>query len=55
MTHLYLGIFAHGLVNTIRHQLKAKEFKNDWRKITRIANTHKMITASGQNPVDTII
>ena len=55
MAHLHLGILAYWLVNTIRHQLKAKAIKNDWREITRIANTQKMITTSGQNTFDTII
>ena len=55
MAHLHLGILAYWLVNTIRHQLKAKGIRNDWREITRIANTQKMITTSGQNTFDTII
>jgi transposase len=55
MAHLHLGILAYWLVNTIRHQLKAKGICNDWREITRIANTQKIITTSGQNTFDTII
>jgi transposase len=55
MAHLHLGILAYWLVNTIRHQLKAKGIRNDWREITRIANTQKMITTSGKNTFDTII
>ena len=55
MAHLHLGILAYWLVNTIRHQLKAKGIKSDWREITRIANTQKIITTSGQNTFDTII
>ena len=49
MAHLHLGILAYWLVNTIRHQLKAKQVNSNWSEIVRIANTQKMITTTGQN------
>lgn len=52
MAHLHLGILAYWLVNTIRHQLKAKQFNSNWSEIVRIANTQKVITTTGQNTFD---
>ena len=49
MAHLHLGILAYWLVNTIRHQLKAKGVNSNWSEIVRIANTQKVITTTGQN------
>jgi len=46
MAHLHLGILAYWIVNTIRYQLKQKDFNSDWREITRIMNTQKCITTS---------
>ena len=52
MAHLHLGILAYWLVNTIRHQLKAKGVNSNWSEIVRIANTQKVITTTGQNTFD---
>jgi transposase len=52
MAHLHLGILAYWLVNTIRHQLKAKQINSNWSEIVRIANTQKVITTTGQNTYD---
>jgi transposase len=52
MAHLHLGILAYWLVNTIRHQLKAKQINSSWSEIVRIANTQKVITTIGQNALD---
>lgn len=55
MAHLHLGLLAYWLVNTIRHQLKAKGLNNCWTEIVRIGNTQKMITTTGQNATGKII
>ncbi len=52
MAHLHLGILAYWLVNTIRHQLKAKGVNSNWSEIVRMANTQKVITTTGQNTFD---
>lgn len=49
MAHLHLGLLAYWVVNTIRHQLKQKGIKNEWRDITRIMNTQKMVTTTMKN------
>jgi len=41
MAHLYLGIIAYTVVNTIRHRLKKHGMHHDWRNIVRIMNTQK--------------
>lgn len=55
MTHLYLGILAYWLVNTIRHQLKGKQINSNWSETVRIANTQKVITTTGQNTFDKLV
>lgn len=52
MAHLHLGLLAYWLVNTIRHQLKAKGIKHGWQEIIRITNTQKIITTTGKNTFD---
>lgn len=49
LAHLHLGILAYWLVNTIRCKLKAQWISSNWREITRIGNTQKVITTSGFN------
>lgn len=49
MAHLHLGLLAYTVVNTIRHQLKQKKINNEWRDITRIMNTQKMVTTTMVN------
>ena len=46
MAHLHLGLLAYWVVNTIRHQLKGKGIRNEWRDITRIMNTQKLVTTT---------
>ena len=53
--HLYLGLLAYWLVNTIRFQLKQKGVNSEWREIVRIMNTQKCVTTSAQNNKDEII
>lgn len=49
LAHLYLGLLAYSLVNTIRYQLKAKGIHHDWQEIVRITNTQKVVTTYGKN------
>ena len=49
MAHLHLGLLAYWVVNTIRHQLKQKGIKKEWRDIVRIMNTQKVVTTSMEN------
>ena len=55
MAHLHLGILAYWLVNTMRHQFKAKGIDDNWKEIVRIGNTQKIITTTGQNTFDKTI
>lgn len=55
MAHLHLGILAYWLVNTIRHQLKKDNIKDDWSEIKRKASTQKSVLTSAQNAHDIII
>jgi hypothetical protein len=55
MAHLYLGILAYWIVNTIRHQLKGKGIKDDWQEVKRKANTQKIITTTGTNASEQVI
>lgn len=49
MAHLHLGLLAYWVVNTIRHQLKQRGIKNEWRDLVRIMNTQKIVTTTMQN------
>ena len=49
MAHLHLGLLAYWVVNTIRHQLKQKNIRNEWRDIVRIMNTQKIVTTTMEN------
>lgn len=55
MAHLHLGLLAYTVVNTIRHQLKQIDINNEWRDITRIMNTQKMVTTTMVNQYEQII
>jgi transposase len=46
MAHLNLAVIAYQLVNTIRHQLKAKGIHHDWSNLVRIMNSQKAVTAT---------
>lgn len=41
VSHLFLGILAYSIVNTVRHKLKQQGIKHDWQNIVRIMNTQK--------------
>ena len=47
-SHIYGSILAYTIVNTIRHPLKAKGIRADWRNIVRTMNTQKVITTTLQ-------
>lgn len=47
--HLFLGLLAYWLVNTIRYQLKKKGIKYFWTEITRIMSTQKVLTTTAEN------
>lgn len=49
MAHLHLGLLAYWLVSTIRHQLKQKGYRSDWREIKRVMATQKCVTTSLTN------
>lgn len=55
MAHLYLGLLAYWVVNTIRHQLKKEGIHSGWREIVRIMNTQKAVTTMAQNIQDEVI
>jgi transposase len=44
--HLFLGILAYTVVNTIRYRLKNHGIHHDWQNIVRIMNTQKAATIS---------
>lgn len=52
VAHLYLGLLAYWLVNTIRCQLKAKGINTCWKEIVRIGSTQKVITTVGYNKAE---
>ncbi len=49
MAHLHLGLLAYCVVNTLRHKLKQKSIKNEWRDIVGIMNTQKLVTTTMEN------
>jgi hypothetical protein len=49
MAHLYLGLLAYTMVNTIRYQLKSKSINHSWQEIVRICNTQKLVTTTVKN------
>lgn len=55
MAHLNLGLLAYWIVNTIRHQLKAKKINHDWQDIIRIANTQKLVTTEIKDVLENTI
>lgn len=55
MAHIQLGILAYMIVNTIRHKLKAANIHHDWRNITRIMNTQKIVKTSFKNEKGKVI
>jgi transposase len=49
MAHIFMGVLAYSLVNTIRYQLKQKNITHEWRNIVRFMNTQKLITTNMTN------
>jgi hypothetical protein len=53
--HLYLGLLAYQVVNTIRHKLKAHGIHSSWKEINRIMKTQKCVTTTIENDKEQII
>ncbi len=49
IAHLNLGLLSYWLVNTIRCKLKSTGINSNWKELTRIGNTQKVISTSGYN------
>ncbi|MGL5957043.1 MAG: IS1634 family transposase, partial [Phocaeicola sp.] len=47
--HLFFGLLAYWVVNTIRYQLKEKGINHYWTEIVRIMSTQKAVTTEGIN------
>ena len=47
--HLFLGLLAYWIVNTIRYQLKQKDINHYWTEIVRIMRTQKAVTSTATN------
>lgn len=48
--HLFFGLLAYWIVNTIRYKLKKKGINSYWTEIVRKLSTQKAITTEGENP-----
>jgi transposase len=48
LAHLHLGILAYWLVVTIRHQLKSKGIRKNWKQIVEIMESHKLVSSTMQ-------
>lgn len=44
--HIFLGVLAYAIVNTVRYQLKALGINHDWQNIVRIMNTQKLVSTT---------
>ena len=47
--HLYFGLLAYWIVNTIRYKLKQHGITHYWTEIKRILSTQKAITTEADN------
>ena len=47
--HLFFGLLAYWIVNTIRYKLKQKGYNSYWTEIVRVMKTQKAITTEGTN------
>lgn len=47
--HLFLGLLAYWIVNTIRYKLKQTGYNSYWTEIVRIMSTQKAITTEATN------
>jgi len=46
MAHLFLGVLAYSIVNTVRRKLKKQGIHDSWSNLIRIMNTQKTGTIS---------
>jgi len=44
--HIFLGVLAYAIVQSVRYQLKANKIHHDWQNIVRIMNTQKLVTTT---------
>ena len=49
--HLFFGMLAYWIVNTIRHQLKQHGINHYWTEIVRIMQPQKIVTTQAENPL----
>ena len=47
--HLFFGLLAYWIVNTIRYKLKQKGYTSYWTEIVRVMSTQKAITTEAVN------
>ena len=47
--HLFLGLLAYWIVNTIRYKLKQKGYTSYWTEIVRVMSTQKAVTTEAVN------
>ena len=53
--HLFFGLLAYWIVNTIRYKLKKQGIYNYWTEIVRKLSTQKAITTEGRNPLGEVV
>ena len=53
--HLFFGLLAYWVVNTIRCQLKREGETCYWTEIVRRMSTQKLVTTEGRNPLGDIV
>lgn len=53
--HLFFGLLAYWVVNTIRCQLKREGESCYWTEIVRRMSTQKLVTTEGRNPLGDIV
>lgn len=53
--HLFFGLLAYWVVNTIRCQLKREGESCYWTEIVRRLSTQKLVTTEGRNPLGDIV
>ena len=47
--HLFFGLLAYWIVNTIRYKLKQKGYASHWTEIVRVMKTQKAVTTEATN------
>lgn len=47
--HLFLGLLAYWIVNTIRYKLKQQKYTSCWTEIVRVMKTQKAVTTEATN------